>query len=451
MRIFQEKGRFLGVGLIVAMLCLLVFVGCGPNTSISSSGPTPTSRQKCFAGKGTVPGPVSFHPTPGQSGLYAAGGAGIYRFSTTGGRLTPVWVYRMNDCLVLTPTIVSHLPGPSFELPRITSGVTVADNLVFFAAYEKTGSWVDLYALHADSGSLAWKARVTDVSQIVGLLVANGLIYTEIGASTDGSPVDIIRAFNVSDGSLRWTFRYQTDFRNGTEGLDDVGNGMVYLTTSQSLDALNAETGKQVWSASIVGDQSFSGVNFFDGEIYATSSSGCFNCEVQPNASIVYAFNATTGKLLWESDRVAGYLTYPAEAQGIVYAGSQDGHLYALRAKDGTQLWRDYTGGELHIQPQVIDGLVCVGTALFLDSTADPNTTPTHLFGFDAATGRQRWSYTFAPNEYDGYGSIVPGNNLLYISPTNSLIDTLQASDGKLVQSYNIAISGNFLSLTFAP
>ncbi len=149
---------------------------------------------------------------------------------------------------------------------------------------------------------------------------------------------------------------------------------------------------------------------------------------------------------------ISGKGPYPAEAHGIVYAGSQDGHLYALRAGDGTQLWRDYVGGELHIQPQIVKDLVYVGTAPFL-GTDNANTTPTHLSGFDATTGKQRWSHTFPPNQYDGYQPIVPGNNLLYTT-TDVLTDTItsfQASDGKPEQTYSITMSGNFFNLTFAP
>jgi len=444
--------RPLYIGIIEAILCLMVLAGCMTGNGSGSPSVTGNHTQTCFPGKGPVPGPVMFHPTPGQSGLYAIGGQGIYRFSTTGGHLAPIWLYKMHDCIVLTPTPDPGGPVPLFALPRILDGLTVADNMVFFGVNE-TGSWVDLYAVHADTGSLAWKVRVTDASGIGGLLVLHDLIYIETGASTNGSPDYIIRALNVRNGSLRWSYRYQADFTNDTQELREVGNGEVYITSSRTLYALNATTGKQLWSAIFYGDQNFSGVRLLDGVIYATSSAGCFNCEVQPASSAVYAFNATTGAQIWQSQRVAGYLTLPTEARGIVYAGSQDGYLYALRATNGTVLWRHYTGGELHVQPQVVDGLVCAGTAPFLGKD-DPNTTSTHLFAYDAASGRQRWSYTFSPNQYYGYPPILAGNGLLYTTPTGDLtahlIDILQAATGKLVQQYRITISGYFLSLTLA-
>ena len=359
----------------------------------------------------------------------------------------------MHDCIVSTPTTNSGGPGPTYESPLIEDGLTVASNTVFFGALEGSGSWADLYALHAADGSLAWKQRITDVSAIGGLLVSHGLIYIETGASIDLTD-HIIRALNLSDGSLRWSYRYPTDFSDTSQGLNVSGNGDLYGTTSHSLFALNATTGTKLWQTSIQSEQKFSGVILSDHTIFATSSSGCFNCEVLPSSSAVYAFNASTGKQVWQSQRVAGFPTYPAEANGIVYAGSQDGHLYAFRATNSTMLWRSYTGGELHIQPQVNHGLVFVGTAPFLASD-NPNTTSTHLFAYDAVNGRRQWSYTFPPNKYDGYMPIFVGNGLLYtISNDDNIdihvIDLLQATTGKQVQQQSYNISGYFINLTFA-
>ena len=175
--------------------------------------------QRCFSGKGPIPGPVMFHPTPGQSGLYVAGGAGIYRFNTVGGHLKPIWLYRMHDCIVLTPNTASGgLAEPTYESPLIEDGLSVANNMVFFGALEGNSNWVDLYTLHAADGSLAWRQRVTDVSAIGGLLVSHGQIYSETGASTDSSNY-IIRALNVRDGSLRWSYRYPTNFSDNSQDL----------------------------------------------------------------------------------------------------------------------------------------------------------------------------------------------------------------------------------------
>jgi outer membrane protein assembly factor BamB len=133
----------------------------------------------------------------------------------------------------------------------------------------------------------------------------------------------------------------------------------------------------------------------------------------------------------------------------MVYVGSQDGHLHALRASDGVQLWASAAGGELHVTPQVANGLVYVATAPFLGAD-DPNTTPTHLLAFDVTTGQQRWSYTFAPNEADGYQPLLVGNGLVYTVSGDMRIDVLQATTGKLLQQYSVLLTGPDLGLTLA-
>jgi eukaryotic-like serine/threonine-protein kinase len=328
--------------------------------------------------------------------------------------------------------------------------------MVFFGVDEGNGSWEDLYALHTIDGSLAWKQRITDVSGIGGLLVSHDLIYIETGASTDSSDY-LIQALNISDGSLRWSYRYRADFSDVSQGLNAVGNGKLYFTNSHTLYALNATTGLKLWQISIPSDQKFSGVILSGSTIYATSSSSCFNCEILPASSAVHAFNAKTGTSVWQSQRVAGYLTVPTAANGIVYAGSQDGNLYALHAANGIVLWRSFTGGELHVQPQVHDGLVFVGTAIFL-SKDDPNSTPTHLLAYDAVNGHQSWSYTFPPNKYDGYAPIFVGNGQLFTISYDDdvdihVIDILQSTTGKLIQQQSLTISGyssSFLTMMLA-
>jgi outer membrane protein assembly factor BamB len=450
MKTIQRRLHLGHLGIIAAMMCIPLLIGCA--SVVGGQGDSLANiMQTCYPQSTPVPGPIVFRPMPGQTGLYAFAGPGIYRFGTAGSHLTPIWLYRMHECVVLTPTIVPHLNGPSYEQPNISSGLTVAKGMVYFSAYEKIGSWVDLYAVHADTGSLAWKVRVTDASGIGGLLVLHDLIYIETGDAVHSSPpVNIISALSVRDGSVRWTYRYPLTTTDTGMGLSSAGDGAVYVTGSNPLFALNATTGKQMWQANLPQDQGNAVSSLLDGVLYVTSSASCFNCEIQPSSSLVSAFDPATGTQLWQSQRLAGFLTPPLEARGIVYVGSQDGHLHALRASDGMQLWTSYAGGELHVTPQVINGLVCVGTAPFLGKD-DPNTTATHIIAFDATSGHQQWSYTVPPTQSSGYEPILSGNGTLYTTSGDKRIDILQATTGKLLQQYSVLMSGPDLGLALAP
>ena len=76
------------------------------------------------------------------------------------------------------------------------------------------------------------------------------------------------------------------------------------------------------------------------------------------------------------------FLSSPAIANGIVYVGSGDQHVYALDAATGALRWSFATGDVVHASPAIADGVVYVGSW-------DRN-----VYALDAATGRERWKYT---------------------------------------------------------
>ena len=49
-------------------------------------------------------------------------------------------------------------------------------------------------------------------------------------------------------------------------------------------------------------------------------------------------------------------------ANGVVHAGSLDGHVYALNVADGMKLWSYPTGGPVNSALQVADGVLYVGS-----------------------------------------------------------------------------------------
>src|SRR6202166_1807353 len=105
-----------------------------------------------------------------------------------------------------------------------------------------------------------------------------------------------------------------------------------------------------------------------DGVIYATSA-----------WSIVYAFDAKTGKLLWQYDPKvpkdhAKYVCFDVVNRGValypgrVYVGTLDGRLVALDAKTGAVAWDVQTtpkDGPYAITgaPRVVKGRVFIGNA----------------------------------------------------------------------------------------
>ncbi len=87
------------------------------------------------------------------------------------------------------------------------------------------------------------------------------------------------------------------------------------------------------------------------------------------------------GSLIWTFTTGGPVLAAPAVMHGVVYAGSDDGSLYALDADSGELLWSFDTGEAMRSIPAVVDGTVYVGS------------NDNHLYALDAATGEELWRY----------------------------------------------------------
>ncbi|HVT34281.1 MAG TPA: PQQ-dependent dehydrogenase, methanol/ethanol family [Nevskiaceae bacterium] len=128
--------------------------------------------------------------------------------------------------------------------------------------------------------------------------------------------------------------------------------------------------------------------------------------------SVMYAVEAATGKVLWKYDphvsrakmRMAWGIRGMAYWNGKVYAGVQDGRLYALDAKSGALLWETQTlqpGDRRYITgaPRVFNGKIIIG-----HGGADFGHVRGYVTAYDAETGKQIWRWYAVPgNPKDGF------------------------------------------------
>ncbi len=75
-----------------------------------------------------------------------------------------------------------------------------------------------------------------------------------------------------------------------------------------------------------------------------------------------YKLDRETGRVVWTYSDARGYfLGQPVERDGVVYAPSNDGRVYALNA-EGALLWEFETGHYVWAQPQIIRDMVIIGS-----------------------------------------------------------------------------------------
>ena len=185
---------------------------------------------------------------------------------------------------------------------------------------------------------------------------ANWISYGRTNSEQRFSPLKQIDEQSVSKLGLAWSFDFGT--RRGLEATSLVKDGVLYTTSA--------------WS-------------------------------------VVYAFDARTGEMLWTYDpHVAkdhakfvccdvvnrGVALY----QGLVYVGALDGRLIAIDAKTGKVSWETQTtpkDGPYAITgaPRIAKGRVIIGNA------GSEYSVRGFLSAYDAETGKQLWKTYTVPGD----------------------------------------------------
>lgn len=115
----------------------------------------------------------------------------------------------------------------------------------------------------------------------------------------------------------------------------------------------------------------------------------------------------------------------PTYFNGVVYAGSEDGKLYAVNDSDGSLKWNYTTGDQIISKPAVYQG---ASENLVIFGSHDKK-----LYALDADTGAPVWSYTTG-------GSVISDplvdNGTVYFGAGDNYIYALNAADGSFKWKY---------------
>jgi len=256
----------------------------------------------------------------------------------------------------------------------IDSSPAVANGIVYVGSED--GS---LYAFNAATGVVEWSAA-TNGPIYSSPAVANGVVYVGSYLSDQATT---LYAFNAaSGGTPLWTA--QTQGEGQVYSSPAVSNGIVYVGGYDgNLYAFNASSGALLWTAS-TGNSIESSPVVANGIVFVNSSS-------TPPDGTLYAFNALTGAFLWTEPTGSvggGSYSTPAVANGIVYVGSDDSNLYAYNINNRVLLWTGPTGASIDSSPAVANGVVYVASE------------DGYVYAFDAVYGTLYWTASIAPNSW---------------------------------------------------
>ncbi len=234
---------------------------------------------------------------------------------------------------------------------------------------------------------------------------------------------NVIGVNNVAKLQLKWS--YNVGASTSSPAVED---GVVYAGSySGMLYAFNASTGAVLWTYQTANN----GTNYASP---AVNNKKVFFGSID---GLVYALDARTGAKLWSYQTGGAIYSSPSVIDAVVYIGSNDGNLYVLNANTGALLWKSSTGGAVASTPAVADGAVYFGSN-------DGN-----VYALNASTGAKLWSYHVGGNYTPDLFTQSPAvaNGLVYVGSGDAdYVYALNASTGAEVWSQYIGAGFNPIS-----
>ena len=269
-------------------------------------------------------------------------------------------------------------------------------------------------------------AQVTDV-QLLEANAANWLHYNGGYDSRRHSALNRINTATVDNLVPKWVFHVP----NATQlqSVPIVVNGVMYVTQPNEVYAIDARSGRQIWSYRRVPARQKGpnrGVAVWQDKVYVTT----------PDAHLV-ALNAANGNLLWETkiaEASDGYWSpaAPLAVNGKIIAGiapgdhGLNGFLDAYDAITGERLWRFHSipkPGEPGSETWAGDSWKAAGGNTWLTGSYDPklnllywgignpapdfngdvrmgdNLYTESVVALDLDTGKLKWYFQFTPHD----------------------------------------------------
>jgi len=180
---------------------------------------------------------------------------------------------------------------------------------VLYAVQESSA----LVAVRVATGTVLWQRYVSSNESgfFTSIVIIDGAIYI-----TDDSGT--LYSLNAANGNSNWTYPAGASQLSTPVG----ANGIVYVTDDRGiLHAITAAGGKRLWTHQTVSSGEI-GPALHKGRLYVSTGLA------------VQALDAKTGSTVWSytSPTTGAFVSTPAVADGLVFVGSTNDNLYAIRA-----------------------------------------------------------------------------------------------------------------------
>ncbi len=344
--------------------------------------------------------------------------------------------------------------NPGFDA-RLTNAAKTPEDWLTYGGTQDEQRFSRLTSINADTVSglgLAWSHEFdTARGQEATPLVANGVLYTTTAWSK-------VYAFDAATGAPLWNYDPKVPGETGFKACCDVVNrgvalydGKVFVGTLDGrLIALDAKTGKQLWSTVTV-DQSkpytITGApRVAKGLVLIGNGGGEYGVR-----GYVSAYDAANGKLVWR------FYTVPPVAGAPADGAASDSVIEKARASWSGD-WSKFGGGgtvwdSIVYDPAFNQILIGVGNGSPWDHRLRSEGKGDNLFvssvvALDADSGEYKWHYQGVPGEswdFTQTQSIILASlkidgsdrQVMMQAPKNGFFYVIDRSTGKLLSAKN--------------
>lgn len=265
-------------------------------------------------------------------------------------------------------------------------------------------------AYDRESGRQMWRLPVLNGIEAGATLINDRLFF---GAS-DGQFYSV----NAKTGKVLWTF--PTRIENIAEPLLDAATGILYfLSGSNVVYALDAESGRQVWLYSRQDNSNFSirggsKPALKDGNLFVGFSDGT-----------LVSLNAKTGNLQWElplnkNKKFRDIDSSPVIDGDQIYISGYDDKLYCVNAQKGDVQWKIDGGGYYPV--------TIAGDKIYYSTTSG------EVWALQKGNGQKAWTYSVKegiPTQVRIY------KGLAVFGESQGHLRFLDANTGKQVASFD--------------
>lgn len=257
-------------------------------------------------------------------------------------------------------------------------------------------------------------------------VVANRFIFI---STTDFKLI----ALNIKTRMPQWSYSMGDYIQTPT-----ITNGIVYVSSSNSLYALDIQTGVLKWRT-LLSSGYLSSPTLVNNVLYVSLSSNSYG-----GSGTIYALDARYGSVKWIFATQSMGCAVPTVADGVVYVnsfgrkhgGGPNSYLYAINAFDGTLKWRVWTREGVRSYPVVKNSLVYM--------SLPQNGSVQHFFALNASTGEVKWMYPMSASSLPAVA-----NDTVFVSSTDGYTYALNAQTGIRIWRH-LGNGSEFTSLTVA-